>query len=235
MNLYSVIKNNTFWLIDQNHIKGVTEEEYKTAFEELLSEYNNGDREYLSLLMEDAYEDWLLAKGFRKISVIHEYEKALEHEEEDYSDMSYHSLAEGLMADSDFAHLYETCRFGSANKNIPQPIEQVMRSLREELGEAWRNNCFYFMKAGEVVGISIPHVEKSTTEEGRIFYFGIVPDMRGKGLGTKIHKITMQLMLKMNINYYVGSTDENNAYMLHIFKRNGCQLKNKKGIYRIGK
>lgn len=235
MNLYSLIKNEAFWLVDQVHIEGIAEEEYKTEFDQLLSEYSDGDRAYLSLLMEEAYEGWLFAKGFRKISVIHEYEKALEREGEDYSEISYHSLAEGLMTDSEFAQLYETCRSGSANKSIPQPIEQVMRSLRDELGEGWRNNCFYFRQAGEVMGISIPHIEKGTKDEGRIFYFGIVPAMRGKGLGAKIHKITLQLMLKMDINHYVGSTDESNAYMLNIFKRNGCQLKSKKGIYRIGK
>lgn len=235
MNLYSVIKNEAFWLVDQVYIEGIAEEEYKMEFDQLLSEYSDGDKAYLSLLMEEAYEDWLFAKGFRKISVIHEYKKVLGGEEEGHSDISYHSLAEGLMADSEFAQLYETCRSGSANKNIPQPIERVMHSLRDELGEGWRNNCFYFTQAGEVLGISIPHIERGTKDEGRIFYFGIVPDMRGKGLGTKIHKITLELMLKMNIKYYVGSTDESNAYMLNIFKRNGCQLKNKKGIYRIGK
>ena len=147
----------------------------------------------------------------------------------------FHSLAEGLMSDKDFVDAYELCRTGTANKNIPQPIEQVMASISSELGTNWRSNCYSFFRENELVGISIPHIEMGTKEEGRMFYFGIAPSMRGKGFGAEIHKITLTLMKKMNATYYVGSTDESNEHMVQIFKKNGCILRDKKGIYRIEK
>ena len=42
-------------------------------------------------------------------------------------------------------------------------------------------------------------------------------------------------MKKFQASYYVGSTDESNEYMIKTFKKNGCILRDKKGIYRIGK
>jgi RimJ/RimL family protein N-acetyltransferase len=234
--LFNVIKNEKeYWLVDQVKIEGKSVEDYKAEFAKLLSEYEKDNINYLSLLMEERFEAWLLDNGFRKISVIHEYIKGLGEEEYHKSNLSFRSLAERRMEDSEFAQLYELCRSGTANKNIPQPIEQVMASISKELGDDWRNNCFYFLKDNEVIGISIPHIEMGTIDEGRMFYFGIVPNWRGKGLGAEIHKITLELMRKLNANYYVGSTDESNGHMIKIFEKNGCKLRNKKGIYRIDK
>ncbi|MEI4771129.1 GNAT family N-acetyltransferase [Psychrobacillus sp. FJAT-51614] len=235
MRLFNIIKNNAYWLVDQIKIEGKSEEEYKEEFTKLLKEYEEQKIEYLSLLMEEDFENWLLAKGFRRISVIHEYTKALEKEQLNESDFIFHALSEGSMTDEEFADAYELCRSGSANKNIPQPIEQIMAALSQELGDNWRSHCYYFLKDNELVGISIPYIEMGTTDEGRMFYFGIVPSMRGLGLGAEIHKITLYLLKKMNANTYVGSTDESNEHMINIFKKNDCVIRNKKGIYRIDK
>lgn len=236
MQLFNVIKNEkSYWLVDQVIIEGKSVENYKAEFAKLLSEYEKNNIDYLSLLMEERYESWLLNNGFRKISVIHEYIKELGEEEYYESNLTFHSLSERIIEDSEFARLYELCRSGTANKNIPQPIEQVMATISNELGDDWRNNCFYFLKDNELIGISIPHIEMGTKDEGRMFYFGIVPKWRGKGLGAEIHRITLELMKKINANYYVGSTDESNGHMIKIFEKNGCKLRNKKGIYRIDK
>ncbi|MFJ8067033.1 GNAT family N-acetyltransferase [Psychrobacillus sp. NPDC096426] len=185
--------------------------------------------------MDEAFESWLLARGFSKISSIVEYTKQLEDEIEQESDLLFYSLAEGLMKDTEFAEAYELCLTGTANKNIPQPIEQVMASIASELGDEWRRNCYSFFVDNKLVGISIPHIEMGTQSEGRMFYFGVVPDMRGQGLGTKLHKLTLEIMKKMQANYYVGSTDESNKHTISIFTKNGCTLRVKKGIYRIEK
>ncbi|TQR18898.1 GNAT family N-acetyltransferase [Psychrobacillus vulpis] len=236
MNLFNIIKNKkAFWLVDQVKIKGNSEEDYKEALTKILMEYKKGEIEYVSLLMEEAFENWLLDNGFRKISVIHEYVKTLDETYHVETNLTFHSLSEGLMTDLEFAEAYDLCRTGTANKNIPQPMEQVMTSLSSELGEAWRSNCYYFLKENELVGVSIPHIENGTKDEGRMFYFGIVPEMRGRGFGLEIHKITLELMKKIQAHYYVGSTDESNEHMISIFVKNGCRLRDKKGIYRIGK
>ena len=137
------------------------------------------------------------------------------------------------MTDIEFAGAYELCRTGTANKNIPQPIVQVMASISSELGTNWRSNCYSFFHENELVGISIPHIEMGTKEEGRMFYFGIVPSMRGKGFGAEMHMTTLPIMKKMGATYYVGSTDESNEHMVQIFKKNGCILRDKKEITEL--
>lgn len=234
MNLFNVIKKpGSYYLVDQIKINNKSEEDYKEAFTKILREYKKEKMGYLSVLMDEAFESWLLALGFQKISSIVEYTKQLEGVPQLESNLLFYSLAEGFMTDAEFAKAYELCRTGTANKNIPQPIEQVMASIRSELGENWRSYCYSFYKENKLVGISIPHIEMGSTDEGRMFYFGIVPDMRGQGLGVEIHKLTLELMKKLQANYYVGSTDENNEHMINIFKKNGCVVRDRKGIYRI--
>ncbi|MDI2586250.1 GNAT family N-acetyltransferase [Psychrobacillus sp. NEAU-3TGS] len=236
MQLFNLIKNEkAYWLVDQVKMEGKSQEEYKEAFKKILKAYDEEQIGYLSLLMDEAFEKWLLERDFRKISSIVEYTKLLEEEINLDSDLLFHSLSDGLMTDTEFAQVYELCRTGTANKNIPQPIEQVMDSIGKELGEDWRSHCYYFLKGQKLVGISIPHIEMGTEEEGRMFYFGVIPEMRGMGLGAEIHKVTLSIMKKIKATYYVGSTDESNAHMVQIFKKNGCVLRDKKGIYRIEK
>ena len=99
----------------------------------------------------------------------------------------------------------------------------------------WRTYCHIFWKDGEPIGLSIPHIEHGTKDEGRLFYFGVVPEWRGQGYGTIIHRMTFGILKKIGAATYVGSTDENNHHMIRIFKANGCHLRDKKGIFRIEK
>ena len=77
--------------------------------------------------------------------------------------------------------------------------------------------------------------EMGTEDERRLVYFGVVPNLRGQGLGVNIHRISLVLLKRFLANYYVGSTDVNNAYMIKIFEKNGCELRDWKGIYKIVK
>ena len=163
LELFNPIKNEkAYWLVDQVKVEGKSEEDYKEAFTKILKDYEDEQIGYLSLLMDEALEEWLLASGFRKISSIVEYTKQLHREDLQGSDLVFHSLAEGFMRDKEFADAYELCRTGTANKNIPQPIEQVMASISSELGTDWRSNCYSFFHENELVGISIPHIEMGT-------------------------------------------------------------------------
>ncbi len=42
--------------------------------------------------------------------------------------------------------------------------------------------CFY--DKNEPIGMSIPHIETGTESEGRLFYFGVMPYYRGKGIAS---------------------------------------------------
>jgi len=234
VNLFNRIeKENEYWLVDQVKVDGVAESEYLDAFNTLLSSWREKQIGYLSLLMDASYEKWLLDEGFRKVSTIVEYTRELNETFPAEPGITVEALAEGVMADSDFAALYERCRSGSANKNKLFTIEQIMESLENELGPDWRTHCFIFQKAGEPIGLSVPIIEQGTVDEGRLFYFGIVPEWRGKGCGTAFHRMSLNLLKEIGATTYVGSTDEANRHMIGIFEHNGCWLRDRKGIYRI--
>jgi GNAT superfamily N-acetyltransferase len=234
LNLFNIIKNKQeYWLVDQIKKKQVSNEEYLRQLTQLLDEWKQQKVGYLSLLMDENAENRLLDKGFTKISSIVEYTRNLDDLPELDDQIEWHSLSEGSMTDQEYGVLYERCRSGSANKNKKQTIAQVMTSLKNELGPDWRDHCIYFEKDDVVIGIGIPHIEMGTEDEGRLFYFGVVPEMRGHGIGTKIHKLTLSLLKKWNAIDYVGSTDIHNKHMIKIFERNGCKLRYQKGIYRI--
>lgn len=234
VDLYNIVKSNKeFWLVDQIIYSHVSEAEYINGFNRLFNDWKMESGGYLSILMEEKYEDVMLNNGLRKISNIVEYTRTLDVLADTDSKFYPHSLSEQLLSDDAFASLYEQCRSGSLNQNIQQPIETVMGSLKRELGMNWRDHCYYFIYEGEIVGIAIPHLEKGTCAEGRLFYFGLVPKWRGKGIGARIHNHALKLMKELNAQIYVGSTDVNNQYMIKIFEKNGCTLRNVKGIYRI--
>lgn len=234
MDLFNTIKKDQeYWLVDQVKVEGVSEQEYVEGFGSLLGEWREKGIGYLSLLMDAIYEDWLLEQGFLKISTIVEYTRALDESFTEEPEIATESLEAGGMADSDFAELYERCRSGSANKNKLFTIEQVMESLENELGSEWRTHCYIFRKSDEPIGLSIPIIEQGTADEGRLFYFGIVPEWRGNGYGTVLHRISLSVLKGIGAVTYVGSTDEANRHMIRIFEQNGCLLRDRKGIYRI--
>ncbi|MER2260764.1 MAG: GNAT family N-acetyltransferase [Psychrobacillus sp.] len=232
---FSVIKKDQeYWLADQVKMSQSKEECWE-ELENLLEDWKNQKVNYLSLLMDEEYEKQLLKEGFHKVSSIVEYTRTLEEHFTLDNSILVHPLSANLMTDEEFAKLYDQCRSGSANKNNLFSIEQIMDAFLNELGPNWRNHCHVFYKEGEPLGISIPHIENGTTEEGRLFYFGVVPDYRGKGFGKLFHLYSLELLKNMHATYYVGSTDENNEYMIRIFEANSCLLRDKKGIYRIDK
>jgi len=231
----TIKKEKEYWLVDQRKEDGVLVKEYHSSLNKLLEEWEQEQVEYLSLLMDQAYEAWLLDKGFHKVSSIVEYTRPLDESFLIASSVTYKSLQDGHWEDADFARLYDLCRSGSANKNNLFSIEQIMGSLESELGSNWRSHCFIFLEDERELGISIPHIEDGTKDEGRLFYFGVVPEARGKGYGKIFHRLSLEIMKQFHATYYVGSTDEVNEHMIRIFEANGCRLRDKKGIYRINR
>jgi RimJ/RimL family protein N-acetyltransferase len=231
--LYNIIKNEQeFWLVDQIK-RETTKDAYMADFNQLLSEWKTERAGYISVLMDPALEDDMIYLGFRKISTIAEYTRRLDDENLEETEIQAYCLADETMNNQEFSQFYEKCRSDSANRNKEQTMDQVMKSLEQELGANWRSHCYIFKNNHSVIGLAIPHIEMGTKDEGRLFYFGVVPEFRGKGFGKKMHRKTLVLLKNMQASYYVGSTDEANLAMIQIFKQNGCNLRDQKGIYRM--
>ncbi|WP_371320149.1 hypothetical protein [Chengkuizengella axinellae] len=93
---------------------------------------------------------------------------------------------------------------------------------RKSMGDHWKNFCNVIFLRNIPIGISIPHIEPGTLNEGRLFYFGILPEHRGKGLSSVIHYQSLIMLKQMGATYYIGSTHDENIKMQKVFQRNDC-------------
>ncbi|TQS74187.1 GNAT family N-acetyltransferase [Ornithinibacillus gellani] len=233
--LFHTIIQDGYWLVDQNLLHDKSAAQYEAHLTKLIADWRETNAAYLSLLMVEQQEKQLIAKGFQKVSRIVEYTRDLQQLEGWKLRFSRETLASGQLSEAGFMDLYERCRSGSLNKNKRQPIAQAMQSIQDELGKSWRSSCMYFLEDEKPVGISIPHIESGTSDEGRMFYFGVIPERRGEGIGAEIHRETLQVLANMGASYYVGSTDAVNEPMIQIMKKNGCTLRQQKGIYHLNR
>ncbi|MGM8216415.1 hypothetical protein ACLIA0_12665 [Bacillaceae bacterium W0354] len=133
MTLFNIIKNeNKYWLVDQIERDHISIQEYKKEFEQILANWKENDIGYLSLLVDEDFEEWLFDLKFRKISTTVEYTKEI-NDEQYHGKLRYHSLADELMREEEYAELYEKSRQGTANKNEQQAMSDVMQSIKKEL------------------------------------------------------------------------------------------------------
>lgn len=56
----------------------------------------------------------------------------------------------------------------------------------------------------------------------RIAYLGLVPDLRGRGLGRWVHCRGFRMLKEQGGREYHGGTSTSNAAMLRLFRRHGC-------------
>ncbi|MCF6409542.1 GNAT family N-acetyltransferase [Pseudalkalibacillus salsuginis] len=119
--------------------------------------------------------------------------------------------------------------------NVPSTlsIEKEFEGMKSELGNDYTKSCLVAYYDNNPIGITMPHIEQGTFNEGRLFYFGLVPKYRGKKWGTTLHELSLQFLKSMGATYYIGATGHRNIPMQRIFEANGCRMFEKKIIYRL--
>lgn len=227
-----ITKPGEYTLADQKKQLGTTYEETVRALETLVADWQKGDTPYLSLLIDPEFDEYLGNLGFHHVSTIVEHESGLE-ELEGIPSHTYKTLADSKYTDAEFAAIYGECRSGSANKNNLFTIEQIMESLELELGDGWRSLAMLFLEGDVVIGLAIPHIEAGTEDEGRLFYFGIMPTWRSRGKATPCHGEALRFLQKLGAKRYIGSTDVANQAMIRVMNNNGALERDRKGIYRV--
>ncbi len=76
---------------------------------------------------------------------------------------------------------------------------------------------------GVAAGVLLPQVYEGSPHEGTLFYVGVCPDFRGRGLGTHLHAQGLSDLAACGVTHYVGSTDTRNVPMMRVFERNDCR------------
>ncbi|PFK43244.1 GNAT family N-acetyltransferase [Bacillus cereus] len=158
---------------------------------------------------------------FRNLSDIVESEKKY----------SFRSIDKGGLSEEEFKLLWGRCMSGSDNQSSVLNIDEHFYAIQAELGEGWEKSCIAFYERNQPVGISIPHMEPGTKEEGRLFYFGLLPEERGKGISAHIHRQSLHILRGMGATYYIGSTHVTNKKMQKVFLKNGCSIKTETELY----
>ncbi|WP_173918399.1 GNAT family N-acetyltransferase [Halobacillus sp. Marseille-Q1614] len=122
---------------------------------------------------------------------------------------------------------------GSLNPRSALNMDEHMSSVKKELGSAYKKSCLTASIDGEIAGVAMPHIEPGTKGEGRLFYFGMLPNHRGTGLAKDIHLASLKLLAEeFDASYYIGATSHKNTPMLKVFENNGCHEKARKKVYK---
>ncbi|PEJ74264.1 GNAT family N-acetyltransferase [Bacillus wiedmannii] len=143
---------------------------------------------------------------------------------------TYRSIEETLSA-KDFKSIWEQCMLNSGNQTSILNIDEHFYSVQTELGKGWEKSCIVFYDKNDPVGLSIPHIESGTENEGRLFYFGVMPHYRGKGISSQMHLQSLHMLKEMGATYYIGSTHTSNEKMQRVFWRNRCSVKTEIELY----
>ncbi len=122
-----------------------------------------------------------------------------------------------------FLSMWELCSKGSLNSPSKNSIHVQYEAMKQEIGKQYKTSCFSVYWDDKPLGMMIPIIEPGTNEEGRLFYMGILPECRGKGLGTPLHQLGLALLREKGATYYIGSTGIENKPMQQIFRNNNCK------------
>ncbi len=105
------------------------------------------------------------------------------------------------------------------------PPELALDDLHELIagaGSAYDASGWYAVRdeSGDL-GVVLPQVYADRPSTGTLFYVGVDPDRRGRGLGKRLHRWGLAQLVARGATRYVGSTDLRNAPMLAVFTANG--------------
>jgi RimJ/RimL family protein N-acetyltransferase len=122
---------------------------------------------------------------------------------------------------------------GSLNAPQSMSMDEQMKSVEIELGPSYINTCLTAYEDGQPKGVVMPHIEPGTIEEGRIFYFGLIPEARGKGKSTALYSQGLALLKDdFGASYSIGATSIHNKPMLRVFEKCGFDFIDKVTTYK---
>ncbi len=103
--------------------------------------------------------------------------------------------------------------------------EKEYEELKQNAGNQFKiDDWRLYLIENDIVGFSCPSCFPGQIEEGTVLNIGVSPEFRGKGIGTIIHKLSLERLFNLGVKIYYGSTDVRNNAMVEIFKQNECPV-----------
>lgn len=135
-----------------------------------------------------------------------------------------------------FKDVWQKAMQGSLNAPSYLNMDQQMRSVQKELGPTYKETCNVAYEKDEPVGVVLPHIEPGTNDEGRIFYFGLVPEQRGKHKAVDLYYQALGILKRsFGATYSVGGTSIKNEPMRRVFDACGCEETSRVKLYKRSK
>lgn len=132
-----------------------------------------------------------------------------------------------------FKKMWQESMKGSLNAPSLLSMDEQMRSVEKELGPSFKESCIVAYEESQPIGVVMPHIEPGTSDEGRLFFFGLIPEARGQGKSKVLHKQALGLLRQhFKAAYYIGSTGHKNVPMLKTFESNGCKILERNKVYK---
>ncbi|WP_097038787.1 hypothetical protein [Terribacillus aidingensis] len=110
----------------------------------------------------------------------------------------------------------------SANQASTHHADMQLLDVKALLGDAWQSSCRIIYQEDLPIAMTIPHLEPGKNGEGRIYYIGSLPSVRGQGVGQLVHAASLFMLQEMGAAVYKGSTHAANIPMQRVFRKNGC-------------
>ncbi len=227
----NIVKGANFVTIEDT--KQLSEEELAVLITSLTEQPYTKGVSHLNILINSKFskeiERHLNWHGFNKYDEVITVHKILidDSDEKPYTFKDLHTISE-----EEFTTIWKQVMIESLTPSSLK-MEEQMESVKIEIGSGYKESCILAYDEGKPIGLTIPHIEAGTQEEGRIFYFGLVPKGRGKGKSASLHKQTLNLLKsKFNAAFYIGSTSQMNIPMLQVFRKNGCRVLERNTMYK---
>ncbi|WJE15562.1 hypothetical protein QRD89_17845 [Halobacillus sp. ACCC02827] len=131
-----------------------------------------------------------------------------------------------------FQKTWQRTMAGSPNAPSTMSMEEQMRNVANELGPTYRDSCLIAYEEEEPIGVLMPHLEPGKEGEGRFFYFGLVPEERGREKSLPLYVQGLHLLKEQfGASYSVGSTSAGNIPMRKVFRKAGGIQTGRKYLY----
>ncbi|MBA2175074.1 GNAT family N-acetyltransferase [Halobacillus locisalis] len=214
---------------------GLTEDEMLELIRQLNEDERMNEVPHLSLLLADhfseAVEDRLGDEGFVLHDELMFVERDLVNMNSVPQTYSIRSLRDGSA--HEFKQVWERCMQGSLNAVSYLNMDKQMRSVEKELGPTYVDTCNIAYEGDQAIGVIMPHIEPGTKQEGRIFYFGLVPEARGQKKSLPLYQQGLVLLKDhFGATYSVGATSVHNKPMQRVFEHAGCKLTSRIKLYK---
>ncbi len=228
-----LIEGNDYITIEQTHNLNTSEMLFliKNLKDDLIFQ----NKKTITLLVDHLFpysvDETLVQKGFK----LHDTFILVKHNlvELDQNPAIFTFLSINDVSSNIFLDKWSKVMQGSLNASSTFTIEEHFQSVQSELGTMYKDSYILAYEGDQCVGGVMPHIEPGTEAEGRLFYFGLLPEVRSKGKARLLHLQALHYLKDhFHADYYIGGTSTANVPMQKVFKHNKCEIVEKHRVYK---